>query len=121
MNPCTRVPGVSTITDTSVFHATPRPNGSVSEGGTNTGMITFAPTDPTQPTYTGHFSQSYGGSGRLDPSTGELIVGEETSTYAVRATASDGSVIAFHEVSHETVNPNGSVTVSFDRPAASCG
>jgi hypothetical protein len=93
----------------------------VSVTGTNTGTITFVPADPTQPAYTGHFAQTFGGSGTLDASTGELVVGEETSTYTVHASGSDGTSITYHEVSHVTVNPNGTVTVTFDRPTASCG
>lgn len=121
VNPCTSVPGTSTTTATDVFHLTARPDGTVSVAGTRTGTITFTPSDPSQPIYTGHFSQSYAASGDISPTTGAVVVGEETSAYTVRASALDGSVIAYQEVSHETVNPDGTLTVSFDRPSAHCG
>jgi hypothetical protein len=46
----------------------------------------------------------------------------DTFTGSVRATGSDGSVVTFHEVMHETLTPGSSVpVVSFDRPTMTCG
>jgi hypothetical protein len=44
----------------------------------------------------------------------------DSFTGSMRVTGSDGSVITFHEVMHETFTPDGNLTVSFDRPTMSC-
>jgi hypothetical protein len=64
----------------------------------------------------------------FNPCTGDELIGTESSnvvnhvtfTGSIRATGSDGSVVTFHEVMHETLTPGGTVTVSFDRPTMTC-
>jgi len=73
------------------------------------GTVTF---DTSKPTYTGHFTVWFGDNNNLQNGT-------ETSTFNVRATGSDGSVIRFHDVAHVTMNANGVPTVTFDKPV--CG
>lgn len=120
LNPCTWALGTSTTIATDILHLTHRPDGTVSVAGARTGTISFASSDPSRATYTGHFSQSYGGGGVIDPTTGDLSVGEETATYTVHASATNGSRITYHEVSHQTITPSGMLTVSFDRSVATC-
>lgn len=44
-----------------------------------------------------------------------------TFTGSIHVTGSDGSSISYHEVSHMTMLPDGSVSVSFDKPSVTCG
>ena len=44
-----------------------------------------------------------------------------TFTATIRARGSDGSTIAYHDVAHFTMLPNGDVSVSFDKPSVTCG
>jgi hypothetical protein len=45
----------------------------------------------------------------------------DTFTGSIHVTGSDGSSISYHEVMHETLNANGVLTVSFDKPSLTCG
>ncbi len=42
-------------------------------------------------------------------------------TSSGHATGSDGSTLTYHEVAHFTLNADGTLTVSFDRPSLTCG
>jgi hypothetical protein len=44
-----------------------------------------------------------------------------TFTGSVHVTGSDGSSIRYHEVGHITMLPDGSISVSFDKPSITCG
>ena len=44
-----------------------------------------------------------------------------TFTSSEHATESDGTTVTFREVAHFTLNPDGTLTVSFDRPSLICG
>ena len=44
-----------------------------------------------------------------------------TTTSSLRVTGSDGSSITSHDVAHVTMLPDGSVSVSFDKPRLTCG
>jgi hypothetical protein len=44
-----------------------------------------------------------------------------TFTGSVHVTGSDGSSISYHEVGHMTMLPDGSISVSFDKPSITCG
>jgi hypothetical protein len=72
----------------------------------------------------------------LDEGTGVLYTGHSTTwgnfnmneqnsnstfTATVRATGSDGSTTAYHEVSHFTMLPSGDVSVTFDKVSLTCG
>jgi hypothetical protein len=101
-----------TITYNEVDHVTMRPDGSFRFTSTQTGSFQAVPAnDPSLPTYTGHFTQWDGFSGNAQNATG-------TFTFTIHGTGSDGSSIDFHETAHFTVNPDGTVTSSFDK--ASC-
>jgi hypothetical protein len=111
VNPCTGAPGTVTITGNNVFHMTTLANGTFWLTGTSEGTFTFVPDDPTQPTYTGHFTTWFGDNDNLKN-------GNETSTFSLHGVGSDGSKLTFHDVAHLSVSATGA-TVSFDKP--SCG
>ena len=111
VNPCTGAPETVTITGNNVSHITTLANGTSWATGTSEGTFTFVPTDPTQPTYTGHFTDWFGDNNNLQNGT-------ETSTFNLHGVGSDGSTLTFHEVTHLSVTATG-VTMSFDK--ATCG
>lgn len=116
-NPCTGAPGTATITYNGVMHYTVNTDytvntaGHVHATGTQTGSVVLVPDDPTQPTYTGHFTAWFGVSDNQQN-------GVDHSTFSVHAVGSDGSSLRFHEVAHLSVSASGLV-VFFDKP--SCG
>jgi hypothetical protein len=110
-NPCTGAPGTVTITYNGVLHFTVNKAGDFWATGTQTGDFVFVPDDPTQPTYTGHFTTWFGDS---DNRQNEV----EHSTFTVHGTGSDGSTLQFHDTMHLSVSASGAV-VSFDKPR--CG
>ncbi len=106
--PCLKgVLGERTIVYSDVFHGTFNENGSHFTG-TLHGTVQFVPTDTAMPTYSGHFTVSFGKNANQQNRT-------KRQTFSVHATGSDGSKVTFHEVSHATVNANGTVTVQFDK------
>jgi hypothetical protein len=115
-NPCTGDAGIVTTTGNSVFHVTTLTSG-IGIGtswatGTSEGTFTFVPTDPTKPSYTGHFTTWFGDNNNLKNGT-------ETSTLTIHGVGSDGSTIRFHEVVHLLVDANDVVKLFFDKPT--CG
>ena len=110
-NPCTGVLGTVTITYNGVLHFTVNKAGDFWATGTQTGSFVLVPDDPTQPTYTGHFTAWFGDS---DNRQNEV----EHSTFTVHGTGSDGSTLQFHDTMHLSMSASGAV-VSFDKP--SCG
>lgn len=90
-----------------VFHGTFNENGS-HFAGTLHGTVQFVPNDAALPTYTGHFTVHFGTNVNQQNRT-------KTQTFSVHATGSDGSKVTFHEVSHATLNANGTITVKFDK------
>jgi hypothetical protein len=78
--------------------------------GTFTGTVTVVPQDPSLPTFTGHFATWFG-----ENSNQKTF--NDTDTFTVILTGSDGSTLKFHETAHITVNANGEVTVEFDKPS----
>src|SRR5947209_6552071 len=109
--PCMGGLGTLTITQNDVFHVTMLANGTDWLTGTATGTLVFVPDDSSLPTYTGHFTSWFNENDNLKN-------GNETFTFSVHATGSDGSSVTYHEVAHFSVSATG-VTVSFDRPT--CG
>lgn len=105
-NPCSGVPGTLTTTVNDVFHVTMLANGTSWGTFTAEGSFSFVPTDPTQPTYTGHFQDWGNFNQNLQNST-------STFTSNIHGTGSDGSTIAFHENGHFSVSASG-VTLTFD-------
>lgn len=65
-------------------------------------------------TYTGH--STFWGNFNVNNQSAN-----ETFTGSIHVTGSDGSSISYHEVSHMTLLPDGSISVSFDKPTVTCG
>lgn len=130
------IPGRLTTTENGVFHVTYLTSGKGAGTywvtGTFTGTFLFepidsalVPIDPTDPesdlipanpnyavipgatTYTGHFTVWFGANWNLKNAN-------DTETFTVHGTGSDGSIIRFHETAHFLITPNG-VEMSFDK------
>jgi hypothetical protein len=113
VNPCTGATGTSTQTARGVTHITELPNGTSHETTTVTGTFTFVPNDPSQPTYTGHFTFWDGENFNSKTFTA-------TFTGLVNLRGSDGSRLTDHLLAHVTINANGTATVEFDTERLSC-
>lgn len=119
-NPCTGATGTLTITYNGVMHITFLTSGVGAGTGwatfTATGDFAFTPSDPTQPSFTGQFTNWDGQSFNLQNFAA-------TGILRVKGTGSDGSSLQFHDVMHITIlNPLSSsptTVVSFDKPT--CG
>jgi hypothetical protein len=68
----------------------------------------------TRVVYTGH--STFWGNFNLNERNSN-----DTFTGSIHVSGSDGSTISYHEVMHETLNANGVLTVSFDKPSLTCG
>ncbi len=104
--PCTNTPATVTLTYNAVFHGTINKNGSWFTG-TMTGGVNAV--DANGVTYTGHFTNWFG-----DENNPNVDV--EHSTFTVHVTGSDGSSINFHDTSHASIRPDGTIVVEFDKP-----
>jgi len=104
--PCTGAPATVTLTYNGVFHINSLPGGEFWTTFTETGTVVAVPADPTQPTLTGRFTV-----------WGNFNLNERNSnsTFTFTVRLSDGSV--FHETQHFTMNANGEITTSFDKPS----
>lgn len=77
----------------------------------------FTPTDPSQPTYTGHTTTWDGG--KFDVSAG---IGVDRFTLNATGTGSDGSHLQFHENAIATVDAQGNpLSMKFDHVSVNCG
>jgi hypothetical protein len=103
--PCVGDTADVTITFDSGFHVTVLDNGTYHLTGSSAGTQTAVASDVT---YTGHFTQRFGGNGNLMNS-------EETVAFTVQLTGTDRSRITFTEVFHFMITPTG-VETSFDKP-----
>jgi hypothetical protein len=112
-NPCTGAAGTITETFRGVTHVTGLPDGTEHETTTITGTFTFAPEDPSQPTLTGKLTIRAGQNLNKQNSVATAI-----SVFLARGT--DGSRADAHLVFHITVNPDGTVTVTLEKPRLSC-
>ena len=112
-NPCTGAAGTITETFHGVTHVTGLPDGTGHETTTLTGTFTFVPDDPSQPTLTGKFTIWDGENFNQQNTTATAI-----SVFLARGT--DGSTADAHLVFHITVNPDGTVTVTVEKPMLSC-
>jgi hypothetical protein len=114
-NPCTGATGTVTLTFNGILHVTELTSGQGAgtdwATGTMTGDFLLTPDDPTQPSFTGHFTTWFGESDNLHN-------GVEHSTFSLHGVGSDGSTLHFHEVAHLSVSATGS-TIFFDKPT--CG
>lgn len=111
VNPCTGNPAVVTATNNVVTHETFFPATS-EDHVTSTLEESFTAVEAIM-TATGHFTAH-----------ADVILNQQNSnstfTSSEHATGSDGSTVTFHEVAHFTLNPDGTLTVSFDRPSMTC-
>jgi hypothetical protein len=111
-NPCTGEAGIAVFDGNSVAHETYFPAGDeVWFTFTETGKVTFTSDGVTF--YTGH-ATAWGNFNMNEKNS------NETFTLTIHATAPDGSTIDGHEVSHLTLNANGDITVTFDKPSFTC-
>jgi hypothetical protein len=114
VNPCTQNAVDISENTNLVNHVTYFP-ASDEAWGTFTEEDSFTATDQgTGVVYSGH-----------DTFWGNFNVNRQNSnstfTSTIRATGSDGSTIAYHEVGHFTLLPSGDISVSFDKPSLTCG
>ena len=111
VNPCTGNAAVVTATNNVVTHETFFP-ATGEDHATSTVEENFTVVEAVI-TATGHFTAH-----------ADLILNQQNSnstfTSSEHATASDGSTVILHEVAHFTLNPDGTLTVSFDRPSMTC-
>ena len=111
-NPCNGHLLTLTVDGNSVTHVTFFPDGDeLWFTFTQTGKFTAVDGDVT---YTGHFTV-------WDNQNVNEQNANTTFTFSVRAFGTDGSTIIGHEVAHFTLNANGDLTVSFDKPSFTCG
>ena len=108
-NLCSGAPGTLTIVFSGVIHTTARGDGTLQMTGTTTGPVTFVPDDPSQPSYTGHLTERFGG----DVNT--ITIADNIVLHG-----SDGSLGKLHILFHLTVNANGTVTTSIDTNRLTC-
>ena len=104
--PCTGAPATITVTYNGVFHINSLPGGEFWTTFTQTGTVSAVPLDPTQPTLTGRFT--IWGNFNLNERN-------QNSTFTFTVRLSDGSV--FHDTAHFTMNANGEITTTFDKPS----
>lgn len=107
-NPCTGVTGTVTLTFNSVVHVTmDTTTGTGHMTETMTGDFVFVPDDPTQPTFTGHFTSWDGENQNIQNFTA-------TATFNLHGTGSDGSRLQGHFLAHISVSATG-ITIRFDK------
>lgn len=94
-DPCSGVTETVEATQRGVFHLTRHADGHYQMGGTVTGEFRAVPVDPTRPTYVGKFTVRFG------QNDGEHVDNAHF-TNTIRAEGSDGSIRAFHGVTHIT-------------------
>jgi hypothetical protein len=112
VNPCTGNPSVVTATSNVVTHETFFP-ATGEDHVTFTNEFSFTVVEATA-TATGHFTTHSNFNMNQQNSNSSFTSSEH-------ATSSDGSTVTAHEVAHFTLNPDGTLTVSFDRPSLTCG
>jgi hypothetical protein len=104
-NPCTGDLGTVTTTSNGVFHMSVDATGGTHITGTMTGTFEFVPDDATLPTFTGRFTNWFGGN-----------VGANGqgfwSTFSLTGYGSDGSVIHFNGVMQFHLS-NGEIHAEF--------
>ncbi len=114
VNPCTGDPVSGTEATNMVNHVTLFPAGDEA-WGTFTEEDNFSAVDQgTSATLTGH--DTVWGNFNLNQQNAN-----QTFTFSLHVTGSDGSSITSHEVMHMTLLPDGSISVSFDKLSLTCG
>src|SRR5499426_1248418 len=108
-NLCSGAPGTLAIVFSGVIHTTDPGDGTVRMTGLMTGTVTFVPADPSQPSYTGHLTERFGGDANTFTVADNIVLH-----------GSDGSLGKQHILMHVTVNANGTVTTSIDTNRLTC-
>lgn len=98
----------------SVFHETFFPAGDEAWGTFTEEDKVVGIDEGTGVVYTGH--STFWGNFNMNNQNSNT-----TSTGSIHVTGSDGSSLSFHEVSHMTLRPDGTISVSFDKPSVTCG
>ena len=109
LNLCSGAPGTLAIVFSGVIHTTDPGDGTVRMTGLMTGTVTFVPADPSQPSYTGHLTERFGGDANTFTVADNIILH-----------GSDGSLGKQHILLHLTVNANGTVTTSIETVRLTC-
>lgn len=100
-NPCSGAPGLLTfVFRNAIFHITVNGASDVWVTQTETGSVSFAPTDTSQPSYSGHIATWFGAS--LNKNNAVFH-----DTFNARLTGTDGSTITAHMVDHMSVSASG--------------
>src|SRR6266545_2461586 len=95
------------ITYNGVIHESTGADGSQHVTGTNTGTVVLTPEDPSLPSYTGRFTEWFGGNFNSSETVGFW------ETFSVRLIGSDGSRLTLNEVEQLHISATGEVTVDF--------
>ena len=109
LNLCSGAPGTLTIVSSGVVHTTELGDGTVRMTGAMTGTVTFVPDDPSQPSYTGHLTERFGGDANTFTIADNIVLH-----------GSDGSLGKQHILMHVTANANGTVTTSIVTVRLTC-
>jgi hypothetical protein len=112
-NPCTGASATVTLNFKGVMHLTTLDNGTVHVMMMDVGTITVVPDDPTQPTYSGHFTET----GTENHNSKSFTTSFHRN---VVLRGSDGSLAKEHVLVHLTVNANGTVTSSIETETHTC-
>src|SRR5215475_12721966 len=108
-NLCSGAPGTLTIVFSGVIHTTDLGDGTLRMTGATTGTVTFVPDDPSQPSYTGHLTERFGGDANTFTIADNIVLH-----------GSDGSLGKQHILMHVTANANGTVTTSIVTVRLTC-
>jgi hypothetical protein len=109
VNPCTGGSGTVDLAGRDVLHVTDFGGGIFHVVDTQTGMLTFTPSDPSALTLAGHYTTTF--SNQSNPPGSQFTVGGPFNVVAVGA---DGFRVVFNLIARTTRTPDGTVTVSFN-------
>ena len=106
---CGSPAGTVTVTVNAVMHVTVNGAGDVGLTVTQEGRFLLVPTDPTLPSFAGHFTNWFG----LSDNNRNSV---QHGTFSARGTATDGSgaTIELHAVSHASISAGGQVNLFMD-------
>jgi hypothetical protein len=114
-NPCTGELGtLLAVAKNFKFHITTQADGNSWVTGTANGEASFTPTEPGGVSYSGHFTQWFGGA-----ENNKNEVGHDTGTFALKGT--DGSTVHVHFRDHFSTNAKGEVKVETEVKEFRCG
>jgi hypothetical protein len=111
-NPCSGIPSELRETWGGIVHDTFRASGDWMDVNAIRGTISFVPDDPSQPSYSGRFTQVFG-------SVNNHHTYGERGTFSGSLTGTDGSTVRMREDVHVSVSATG-VTVEFDNVSLTC-